>query len=233
MFDNLNTNEMVNLIKSLFGKKKAEYKDTLERFSEEEFTTDYDLKAKGLENVLGKMNGLVGHAIIPFYIGGSVDMYYFTSHLPGTGFATMELLLPDGTGPKPNTNGTYELVAFTRLPFESMQVENPTPFNITERRICGIFTTIGFYSKTEVIKPYETCEIPTEGEENPCIIFDEYQPSGNVFMIGNRKHHLLLCLEIFKQEMQYAMENGGKQLIQKLIDAGHYPYSDLDREPVV
>lgn len=48
------------------------------------------------------MHGIVGHAIIPFSIGGAVDMYYFTDHIKGTGFATMELLNPDGNGPKPN-----------------------------------------------------------------------------------------------------------------------------------
>ena len=31
--------------------------------------------------MLGKMEGLIGHAIIPFYIGGTVDMYYFSNHI--------------------------------------------------------------------------------------------------------------------------------------------------------
>lgn len=223
---------MLNFIKSLFRKKKEEYIDPLERFTQEEFEKDYDLKAKGLEDVLGKMNGLVGHAIIPFQIGGNVDMYYFTEHIPGTGFATMELLLPDGSGPMPNDDGTYELVAFTKLPFVSMGGEE-LPFNTIERRMCGIFTILGHYSTEEVIRPYETCEIPCEGEENRCLIFYIYEPGGKPFFIGERKHHLLLCIEIFRNEMVYAMQNGGNSIIQKLMAAGHYPYSDLDREPVV
>ena len=86
-------------------------------FTQEEYNIDYELKVQGLENVLGKMHNMVGHAIIPFGVGGSVDMYYFLNHIQGTSFATMELLDPEGNGPKPNRIGTYELVAFTKQPY--------------------------------------------------------------------------------------------------------------------
>jgi hypothetical protein len=32
--------------------------------------------------------------------------------------------------------------------------------------------------------------------------------------------------------MEYARRNGSEELLEKLKVAGHYPYSDLDREPV-
>lgn len=48
------------------------------------------------------------------FSGGAVDMFYFPNGIQGTGFATMELLEPDGSGPKPNRIGTYELVAFSK-----------------------------------------------------------------------------------------------------------------------
>ncbi|ACT95682.1 hypothetical protein [Dyadobacter fermentans] len=85
---------MLNFVKNLFKKQ-----DNLppREFSEEEFEADYEAKRKGLENVLGKMHDIVGHAIIPFAVGGAVDMYYFPNHIPGTGFATMELLIRMGT----------------------------------------------------------------------------------------------------------------------------------------
>lgn len=92
------------------------------------------------------MHNLVGHAIIPFSVGGAVDMYYYPNHIMGTGFATMEILEPDGSGPVPNRLGTYELVAFTKHPFDNSNDKN-SPFNLIERKICGIFTTIGFYSR--------------------------------------------------------------------------------------
>src|SRR5665647_1653385 len=117
----------------------------MKKFSQEEYDKDYQLKERGLENVLGEMYGMVGHAIIPFELGGAVDMYYFLNHIKGTGFATMELLDPDGNGPNPNRIGTYELVAFTRHPY-NINDENETLFDLIERRVCGIFTTIGNYS---------------------------------------------------------------------------------------
>jgi len=222
---------MLNGLRKLFG-KKPEPQLAAPNFSNEEYERDYELKTKGLEEILGKMHNMVGHAIIPFGVGGAVDMYYFPNHIPGTGFATMELLDPNGTGPLPNCLGTYELVAFTKEPYnESEDVK--TPFNHIERRICGIFTTLGFYSFQAVLNPKETCEIPREDEENQCLVFDLYEPQGTSFRVGNRRHHLLLCLEIFKSEMEYAREFGSDALFTLLKEAGHYPYSDLDREPVV
>lgn len=202
--------------------------------SEEEYNRHYEAKQAALETILGRMHEVVGHAIIPFHIGGTVDMYYFPNGIPGTGFATMELIAPDGSGPKPNRIGTYELVAFTKHEIPDNEGDNEaTPFKEIERRICGLFTTTGFYSYNDVLNPGETCEVPlAEGEPNRCLLFDEYAPDGKTFVIDGKKHCLLLCLEVFRSEMVYAMEHGSAAVIRKLKDEGHYPYSDLDREPV-
>lgn len=220
----------MSFFKKLFGKK---VRPVQKEFTDQEFELDYEEKSQGLENVLGKMHDMVGHAIIPFSIGGAMDMYYFPNHIKGTGFATMELLEPDGTGPLPNNLGTYELVAFTKYDINSNENEQ-TPFNLIERKICGIFTTIGFYSKEAVLKPNDTCEVPNgENEENTCLVFDLYQPDNKEFKIGNRRHHLLLCIQVFRNEMEFARANGTEELLKKLKEAGYYPYSDLDRQPVV
>ena len=219
---------MLTFIKNLFSKKEK----TSREFTEEEFERDYELKSKGLEYILGPMANIVGHAIIPFAVGGAVDMYYFPNHIKGTGFTTMELLDPDGKGPLPNRLGTYELISFTKNTYNSNE-DPQTPFNLIERKICGIHTSIGFYSSQAVLNPNETCEIPgDDGEENNCIVFDIYEPDGKEFRIGNRKHHLLLCLQIFRSEMEYSRKNGSNELFKKLKEAGFYPYSDLDRKPV-
>lgn len=220
---------MLNFIKNLFKKQ-----DNLppREFSEEEFEADYEAKRKGLENILGKMHDIVGHAIIPFEVGGAVDMYYFPNHIPGTGFATMELLNPDGNGPRRNRFGTYELVAFTKLGYDSGK-EMPTPFDLIERKVCHIFTTIGFFSQEAVLNPGETCEVPDgDDEENTYVVFDLYEPDNKEFIVGTRKHHLLLCISVFASELDFARENGTSELLQKLKEARHYPYSDLDRESV-
>jgi hypothetical protein len=43
----------------------------------------------------------------------------------------------------------------------------------------------------------------------------------------------MVVMEIFRKEMDFARANGGAALLEKLKLAGHYPYSDLDRDPVV
>lgn len=220
----------MSFLKRLFGKKE---KPVVKEFTEEEHNKDYELKLNGLENILGEMHNLVGHAIIPFSIGGAVDMYYFPNHIKGTGFATMELLDPDGNGPLNNRLGTYELVAFTKYDYNKNE-KIQTPFNLAERKACGFLTAIGMYSSQAVLNPNETIEVPNgEGEENTCLVFDDYDPQGKGFLIGDRKHHLLLCLQIFRSEMDFARSNGSDELFKLLKEKGHYPYSDLDREPVI
>jgi len=178
------------------------------------------------------MHNLVGHAIIPYSVGGAVDMYYFPNHTNGTGFATMELLEPDGSGPLPNRLGTYELVAFTKFDYNNDE-ENPNEFNAIERRFCGIFTTIGNYSSQAVLNPNETIEVPNGTDNNDCIILANYNPDNKEFKRGARNHHLLLCLEVFRSEMEFARNNGSEKLIDLLKAKGYYPYSDLDRNPVI
>ncbi|WP_074410351.1 suppressor of fused domain protein [Aquimarina megaterium] len=220
----------MSFLKRLFGNKE---KPIEKDFTDAEHEKDYELKSKGLEDVLGEMHDLVGHAIIPFAIGGAVDMYYFPNHIKGTGFATMELLDPDGNGPLKNRLGTYELVAFTKYDYNASK-DPQTPFNLVERNACGFLTSIGMYSSQAVLNPKETIEIPNgEDEENTCLVFDLYEPNGKKFKIGDREHHLLLCLQLFRSEMDYARQNGSDELFKLLKEKGHYPYSDLDREAVI
>jgi hypothetical protein len=224
----------MSFLKKWFGKKEKDIPPPEKEFNEEEFLRDYDQKAKGLEDVLGKMHEMVGHAIISFAVGGAVDMYYFPNHINGTGFATMELLDPEGNGPKRNRLGTYELVAFTRLPYDSRKGDGiQTAFERIERRFCGIFTMIAIYSSQAILNPGETCELPGgEKEEKKYILFDNYIPDGKEFKISERKHHLLLCLEVFKSELEFSRTNGSASLLELLKSKNYYPYSDLDREPV-
>ena len=218
----------MSILKKLFGKKEVK-----QEFTQEEYDRDYELKMAGLEYVLGKSHNMVGHAIVPFDIGGAVDMYYFPNGIKGTGIATMELLKPDGTGPIPNRLGTYELVAFTKLDY-IQEPEEASPYKLMESRIWGILTGIGYYSFDAKLEPLETCEMPRgEGEPNLCLIFDEYKPDGKEFRIGKKRHGLLLIMEVHRDEMEFAMDNGTGKLIGKLKERGYYPYSDLDRESVI
>jgi hypothetical protein len=218
-----------------FGKKD---------FSAERHEEYYETKKQALECILGEMDDLVGHALIPFQVGGALDMYYFRKCMPGTVFASMELINPDGKGPKPNRLGTYELITCTRkvttsAPQESFEEKQKrikekriTEFEKIERRMCGIMTMIGYYSFETVLQPGETAELPA-GEDRICLIFDKFEINGAAFKIEGKQHGLLLCMELHPSELQYARQQGTKNLIEKLKLAGVYPYSDLDREPVV
>jgi hypothetical protein len=212
----------------MFGKNKKEEP----RFTDEQYEKHYESKKQGLEKLLGEMYQLVGHAIIPFQVGGAVDMYYFPNALEGTGFVTMELIEPDGSGSKPSKLGTYELIAFTR--YKIGDESDKEKFNQIERRMCGIFSVLGRYSYEAELNPFETVEVPVhEGEPTRCLILHEYTKTGTDFKIGDEKHGLLLVIEVFRSEMELAMKNGSSSMLFKLKEKGYYPYSDLDREPVV
>lgn len=197
--------------------------------SPEEAERHHEMKRQWLEALLGPMHDIVGHAIFPFAVGGAVDMYYFPQPV-GTAFATMELIRPDGSGPRPSRIGTYELTAFTR---HSLSEKDGDAFNQIERRFCGIFTRIGFYTEEAVLNPGETCEIPAEDDEpNRCLIFDHYTKAGIDFRTGKTKHGLLLCIEVFPSEMDHARAKSAESLLGLLKTSGHYPFSDLERPPV-
>lgn len=219
--------------KKLLGKKETVANETeQDSWTEAELEMHYNLKQQGLETVLGPMHNMVGHAIIPFALGGAVDMYAFPQKDGSTAFASMELIQPDGTGSVPNRLGTYELVAFTRCGVNTREAENDG-FSAMEQRICGLFTRIGNFSFEVKIEPGETAEFPNEHEDPQCLIFSDYRPEGQPFKIGDQAHGLLLVIEVHKSEMDYARQNGTPQLIDKLKTAGYYPNSDLDRPSVV
>lgn len=81
------------------------------------------------------------------------------------------------------------------------------------------------------LNPNDTCEFPADTKRigGKCLIFDGYACHSDD-AAGN--FGLLALIEVFRSEMEFARENGGDALIERLKAKGHYPYSDLDREPV-
>lgn len=186
----------------------------------------WDAKRLGLERVLGKMHPKTLHAIVGWHLGGAVDLYRFPHALNGTAFATMELIEPDGAGPKPSDIGTYELVAFTRKNMTS------DSFDATELQIWRVLTRIAHLSYTESLNPLDTCEISAEEERAASyLIFDSWKPHAVEFKIGTQAHGLLLCIEVFPSELSYAQDYGTATLLSLLKQRDIYPFSDLEREP--
>jgi hypothetical protein len=87
------------------------------------------------------------------------------------------------------------------------------------------------YSASAPLNPNETCEFPAKMEHvgGKCLIFDAYGPPSSEH---KRSFGVLAVIEIHRSEMDFARSAGGAELIQRLKAAGHYPYSDLDRDPV-
>jgi hypothetical protein len=220
---------MFDRLKKLFGSKK-------EQPSEEEVSKLAEAwdeqKSKLMEAVLGREHDMVMHAIIPYAVGGGLDLYYYPHAIPGTGIATKELSELPGQGSSNEVFSCYELAMFTRHPLNLDDAKDEsTPFGKAHATINRVLNFIAPYSASATLNPNETCEFPAEMENvgGKCLIFDAYGLSEESRVGG---FGILAVIEIHRSEMNFARSAGGYELIQKLKAAGHYPYSDLDRDPV-
>ena len=192
----------------------------------------YEHKSRLMEASLGKEHDMVMHAIIPYAVGGALDLYYYPHGIPGTAIATKELSeLPD-EGSCNDVYQSYELVMFTRHQVDLNAAKDPgTAFGRAHANIRAILNLMARYSAEAVLNPEETCEFPADMEHvgGKCLIFDGYaRHSDDIAGVFG----LLAIIEVFPSEMAYARKHGGRKLITRLRDHHHYPYSDLDRSPV-
>ena len=186
-----------------------------------------------MEEILGAEHNMVMHAIIPYAGGGALDLYYFLNGLPGTAIATKELSELPNRGSSNREFSCYELVMFTRHAWEPHQAKDGnTAFGKAHSNINTTLNRIARYSASAKLNAHDTCEFPADMEVvgGKCLVFISYgsRQSDTVKSFG-----LLAIMEIFRSEMDYARANGSAQLIGKLKAAGYYPYSDMDRDPVV
>lgn len=194
----------------------------------------YRRKTAMMVERLGEEYGMVMHAIIPFFMGGGLDLYYFPNGIDGTAIATKELSEAPGNGSSNDLFENYELVMFTRHQISMDDAKDEgTPFGRAHSSINSILNCMARYSADATLNPGQTCEFPADFESiaGKCLIFDAYDEPA--FDREERAEFgLLTLIEIHRTEMNFAMEFGGALLIEKLKDAGYYPYSDLDRSAV-
>jgi hypothetical protein len=191
-----------------------------------------DRKSELMAKTLGKEHDMVMHAIIPYAIGGGLDLYYFPNGIPGTGVATKELSELPGEGSSNDVFQCYELVMFTKHPIDlDAAKDEATAFGQAHTVINAVLNLIARYSAEATLNPNETCEFPADMTTvgGRCLIFDGYPsyPEDEPAEFG-----LLAVIEVFQSEMAYARKNGGAKLLERLKGKGHYPYSDMDRKPV-
>lgn len=192
----------------------------------------YERKSKLMEEMLGKEHDMVMHAIIPYYLGGGLDLYYYPNGIAGTAIATKELSELPGEGSSNDVFQCYELVMFTRQPLDIDAAKDAaTPFGQAHSVINAVLNCMAPYSAQATLNPHETCEFPTDMPTvgGRRLIFDGYPslPDDEPTEFG-----LLAIIEVFRSEMEYARKHGGGKLLKRLRAKGHYPYSDLDRDPV-
>lgn len=200
---------------------------------EEQLAEDwYDHKSKLMELSLGREHDMVMHAIIPYAIGGGLDLYYYPNKIFGTGIATKELSdLPD-QGSRNRVYSCYEMVMFTRHPVHLDDAQDSsTPFGQVHDSINAVLNNLAPYSAEAQLNPNETCEFPQDMEAvgGKCLVFDGYAKHSDRMV---KSFGLLLIMEVFRSEMNYARKHGGAQLIKLLKKHDCYPYSDLARSPV-
>ena len=218
----------MSFLKRLFSRKE----EPAEPYDEQAEQAWDKAKSEFMESVLGKEHDMVMHAIIPYAVGGGLDLYYYPNGIAGTGIATKELVDSKGKGPRNRAFKCYELVMFTRHAINLEQAQDmETPFGRAHANMNSIINRIAPYSAQATLNPNETCEFPQEMEKvgGKYLMFDAYPTPDTK---GPKDMGLMLVLEVFRSEMDFARQHGGAELFQKLKEAGAYPHSDLDREPV-
>jgi hypothetical protein len=215
------------MFRKLFGRKR------LSEEEEERLENEWYEKKSGLmEALLGKEHDMVMHAVIPYEIGGALDLYYYPNGISGTGVATKELSFACRDSSTNDWFEKYELVMFTREQLDLDQAQDESsPFGEAHQNISSILNPIARYSEEAKLNPNETCEFPSdiEGIGGKCLIFSAYETAeGKSDNFG-----LLAIIEVFRSEMEYAMDQGGDMLLGLLKEKGIYPYSDMNREPVI
>lgn len=85
----------------------------------------YAEKSARMVDLLGEEHDMVMHAIIPYAVGGGLDLYYYPHLIPGTGIATKELSNSPNEGSTNNVFTTYEFVMFTRHDLSLEDAKSP------------------------------------------------------------------------------------------------------------
>ena len=244
-----------------------------EKLPEDLFNQDFtdDERERGnqrlerlLDEILGPVEPFMIHSLIPFCVGGALDLHYYArSRFGGTFFASWELTAPEFL-PSNRSLDAFELAIATRLTVKSQPDETPTktkkpgffkrlfsvksPEEKKRDDLHRVLTNLAFYvcSDGVEVNGYDTLEFPQDFDDKQlagrCFVFDELPAAAPVPVptspderspLDGKRFGVLLAIEVFREEMNWAREEGTEKLVERLKTAGAYPFSDLDRESVV
>jgi hypothetical protein len=171
----------------------------------------WNAREAALKSVLGETDGMVLHAMIPFYLGGQADVLSFRKHIPGRVAATCDLLGEEGQ--IRNDLGTYELMIAHRD-------DNNWGPNVISR--------LARYTCDARLEPGHTMDIGgavPKGATITGFLFCEYAR----FQYREEEAGLLLCLGITADELDRCKTGRREEVLAALKAAGVYPYTDLSR----
>jgi len=129
------------------------------------------------------------------------------------------------------------MVTKHKIDMDSALDENPNEntFAYDHKYINKILNFVGRYSMEAKLNPYETMEFP-EGYDDlsgKCLILDALSEPFFNEKTKNRKLGLMLIMEIHRDEMEYAMQQKGRDLIAMLKEKGIYPLTGVNRKSVL
>ncbi|MDR3402586.1 MAG: suppressor of fused domain protein [Chthoniobacter sp.] len=179
----------------------------------------WDARLAALESILGKSADTVGHAVVPFYLGGTADVLSFPHYVPGFTFVTADLTGED-VGQKPNSLGNYELMICTRSDFP---------------RASDLISKLARYTCDAVLEPGQSMDLATFFGDSTlqALLFTHPTESPAQFTLEGQPCGLLLCIGITKDELEFKKANGSAALLEKLHAAGVFPYTVPDRTSVL
>jgi hypothetical protein len=187
------------------------------------FETDseswWDDRLAAMESVLGRSDGMVTHAVVPFRFGyeagGRADVVHFRKHIEGVVYATCELIGIDDQ--IPNSLGNYELAICHRS---------------TEEWGVGVINSLAYYTLDAKIEPGQTMDIGAarpSGSIISALLFTDF----GRFVVRGRDAGLLLCIGITPDEL-VACRNGYRDEVEAaLASKGVYPFTDVQRWSVL
>jgi hypothetical protein len=113
--------------------------------SEDDFAQQwYEQKSRLIEASLGVEHKMVMHAIVPYEVGGALDLYYYAKGLPGTAIATKELSELPNEGSSNDVYRSYELMMFAKHPLDlDTAYDNKTAFGRAHTNINAILNLTG------------------------------------------------------------------------------------------
>jgi hypothetical protein len=224
---------MFSWLRQVFGRKVESGPTPEEEAAARAFD---DEKQRALDAALGPMEETVIHAIIPYFLGGSLDLYPYRRHIPGTVYVTQELFTPDvRSRPKKPRDGWFELAIAYRdsgqEAFKNATSETDGEMPASVGLASDLLNPLARYSEMAALGPGETAELPGEDDQpGACVVFDRLECGA--MSAGGTPFFLLLVIQVHPNELAMARSKGSAALLSALKQNGYYPYSDLDRPSV-